>query len=128
MVAIRHTWRGRGLIEQRLGVRYHVLLFVVLSLLTGGILAMAMVGTSRSRRARIVRFFRDGKPAEARVLQVERGFGTFVVRYEFLVDGVPRRGAEEPPVSNARHLQPGDRISVLYIADEEYDSVIVGTQ
>jgi hypothetical protein len=106
----------------------HVLLFVVLSVLSGGILPIAMVGTSRSRRARIVRFLRDGKPAEARVLQVERGFATFVVRYEFLVDGVPRRGGEEPPVSSARHLQPGDRISVLYIADEEYDSVIVGTQ
>jgi hypothetical protein len=106
----------------------HILLFILLSLMSAGIVPMVFVGTSRSRRARVARFLRDGKPAEARVLQVERGFDSVVVTYEFLVDGVLRRGGETNPRPSPRRMQPGDRISILYIADEEYDSVIVGTQ
>jgi hypothetical protein len=103
------------------------------SVLTAGILPMIIWSRARSRRNLLKPFFISGLPARATVLDVVREtieFGAKLARvqYEFEADGARHRGSDWVLPVLAARWQPGDEIDVLYLHDDDYDSVIVSTR
>ena len=103
------------------------------SVLTAGVLPMVFVGLARARRRQLRRFIRDGVLAEAEVLEIgsePTAFGEKVARvsYQFQADGALHRDADRVLPAFANRWQPGDRIQVLYLPGEDYDSLIISTR
>jgi hypothetical protein len=103
-----------------------------LSALTVGVLPLLFWAMTRQRRSRLTPFLRDGLPAEAEVLgtqSVEGAFGEKLARvsYQFEADGQLWRDADQVLPYVADRWVAGDRIQVLYLPAQEYDSVIVST-
>ena len=103
------------------------------SVVTAGVLPLVFVGLSRARRRQLRRFIRDGVLAEAEVLEIgpePTAFGEKVARvsYQFQADGALHRDADRVLPAFANRWQPGDRVQVLYIPDEDYESVIISTR
>lgn len=101
------------------------------SLVTFGLVPAACYAVARARRRRVARFLRDGTPATAEILAVldeptEYGEKLVRVTYEFDADGERRRDADRLLPMIAGRWQPGDHVQVLYLAAEEYDSVVIG--
>lgn len=101
------------------------LLTALVALFSLGIVPLIYGVMYRSRRARLEHFFTRGEPAEARVLRIDNRLEHYEVAYEFKVGGVAHRGLDKVIPAVARSWQPGDQIQVLYIADEDHDSVVV---
>lgn len=106
---------------------------VFFSLITAGVLPLVFIGIARARRRRLRKFFRDGQPALAEVLdfkEEELAFDVKLtrVRYEFIADGAIRRGSDLvlPPIAD--RWRAGDRIEVLYLAERGYDSVTISVE
>ena len=106
---------------------------VFFSLVTAGVLPLVFIGIARARRRRLRKFFRDGHPAMAEVVdfkEEELAFDVKLtrVRYEFTADGAIRRGSDLvlPPIAD--RWRAGDRIEVLYLAERGYDSVTVSVE
>jgi serine/threonine protein kinase len=109
-----------------------VLLTVFFSIVTVGILPGVFWSTSLSRKRRLKPFFLHGLPATARVLDMgtdDIGFGEKFarVRYEFEADGSRHRGSDQVLPTTAEHWERGDAISILYLPNRDYDSVILAT-
>jgi hypothetical protein len=107
-----------------------VLLFGFFSVVTFGILPAVFFSVASSRKRRLRHFFKNGTLAVAEVVGIEveaQAFGEKLARvsYEFEADGVLRRDADKilPVVSNRWRV--GDRIPILFIAEDDYDSVII---
>jgi hypothetical protein len=103
------------------------------SVLTIGILPMIIWGRAYARKKRLKPFFRNGLPARATILEMAREeveFGAKLarVRYEFEADGARHRGSDWVLTTYAERWDTGDTIEVLYLPDEDYDSVIVSTR
>lgn len=103
------------------------------SMVTAGVLPLVFVGLSRARRRQLRRFIRDGVLAEAEVLEMGQeptAFGEKVARvsYRFQADGAVHRDADRVLPALAHRWQPGDRILVLYLPHEDYQSVIISTR
>jgi hypothetical protein len=112
---------------------FDITTLVFFSVLTAGVLPLVFIGIARNRRRRLRKFFRDGHPAEARVVdfkEEELAFDVKLtrVRYEFTADGALRRGSDLvlPPIAD--RWRAGDRIEVLYLPERGYDSVIVSVE
>jgi hypothetical protein len=107
------------------------LMLGVVSLITFGIVPLLVGSMAASRRGRIRPFLRDGTPGTGLILDMESvatGFGKMTqVRYEFDADGRRHRGADRvmPWITERWHV--GDEVPVLYIAERDYDSIIVST-
>jgi hypothetical protein len=102
------------------------------SLLTAGILPATFWSLSRSRRRRLTPFVTHGLPAVARVLEMTNepvGFDVSLtrVRYEFEAGGRVHRNADLVLPWVSERWDVGTAIQVLYLPDDEYDSVIVST-
>jgi hypothetical protein len=102
------------------------------SVLTAGILPAMFFSLSRSRRKRFEYFLKNGTPAVARILEIaldEVGFDVKLtrVRYEFVVDGRTFRDADHVLTSIGDRWDIGNTIQILYIADKDYDSVIISS-
>jgi hypothetical protein len=101
------------------------------SILTAGILPLVFFEMSRSRKRRLRRFFREGTPGIAEMLDArpeDIAFGVKYarVRYEFEADGSTQRGSDLVLPVIADRWRPGDRVEILYLPERNYDSVIVG--
>lgn len=102
----------------------YMLGFVLLAAISFGLTLFIAYVQAKQREGRLRYFFREGRPALARLLGND---GRGVWTYEFVVDGVPRRGADAPLPSIARRWHPGDTVQVLYVPGGDYDSAIVET-
>jgi hypothetical protein len=100
------------------------------SVVTAGILPAVFGSMARARTRRLRRFFRAGVPAMAEIVKIELEkipFDSKLARvsYQFEADGFLRRDADQVLPSRAQRWQPGDRVQVLYLPTEDYDSVII---
>lgn len=107
-------------------------LLLFFSLLTAGILPAIFFSHYYSRRRRYKRFIKEGVSGVAQVLdkQDEKiGFDEKLcrVRYEFEAEGRRRRGSDQVLPAVAEHWERGDSIQILYLPDQNYDSVIIST-
>jgi hypothetical protein len=59
---------------------------------------------------------------------IEFGAKLARVRYEFEADGARHRGSDWVLTTYAERWETGDTMEVLYLPDEDYDSVIVSTR
>ena len=105
-------------------------LVAFLSVVTIGILPAVFWGTYLNRKRRLKPFFLRGIPATARVIDLEQhdiGFGGKLtrVRYEFEVNGRRYRAVDRVLPSLTEWWESGTLINILYLPDEQYDSVIV---
>lgn len=102
------------------------------SVLTAGVLPMVFISMARARRRRLRRFFRDGLPAVAEILniQIEKiSFDSTIARvsYQFDADGRLLRDTDQVLPVIAGRWQPGDQVQILYLPQYDYDSVIIST-
>ena len=109
-----------------------VLALIFFSVLTAGVLPMVFFSISRARHRRLRRFLREGTPATAEIFRIELEGIPFDeklarVSYEFEVDGVRHRDSDQVMPMFANRWQAGDQVQILYIADVDYDSVIIST-
>jgi hypothetical protein len=105
-------------------------LVVFLSVVTIGILPAVFWSTYLNRRRRLKPFFQRGIPGTARVIDLDPhdiGFGEKLVRvrYEFEVEGKRYRGADDALPSISEWWEAGTIINILYLPDQQFDSVIV---
>ena len=108
-----------------------VLVYAFFSVITAGILPATFFSMANARRRRLRRFFRDGEPALAEILAMESedvGFSVKLtrVRYEFVADGGVRRDSDLTLPSISDRWRVGEQIQIMYRADEDYESVILG--
>lgn len=108
-------------------------LVVFFSVLTVGILPLIIWSRARTRRRRLTPFFTDGQAAPAVVLElgredIEFGAKLVRVRYEFEADRARHRGVDWVLPALAERWHPGDAIEVLYLPEQDFDSVIVSTR
>jgi serine/threonine protein kinase len=106
---------------------------VFFSIITAGILPIVFATMASQRRRRIKRFFRAGIPGMAEVLKIELQETAFDeklarVGYEFEADGHTHRDSDTVLPVIADRWQPGDQIPILYLAERDYDSVIVAVE
>ncbi len=103
------------------------------SLITAGVLPIVFMSMASTRRRRMRRFFRDGVPAIAEFMKSEiQGlpFDEKIARvtYQFEVDGELKRDSDTVLPSIADRWQPGDQVPILYLPDQNCDSVIVAIE
>jgi serine/threonine protein kinase len=107
-----------------------VLSLVVFSIVTAGVLPLMFFSMARARRRRLRHFLREGTPAVAEVLSIRVEPTAFAqelarVSYQFEANGLLHRDADQALPAIADRWQPGDRVQVLYLPHEGYDSVII---
>ncbi|MBC8087961.1 MAG: hypothetical protein H7Z40_11905 [Phycisphaerae bacterium] len=98
---------------------------------TLGVYPAVFIAYARARRRRLRKFIQYGYPAMARVHRIDSEEIAFAqrlarVHYEFEVDGVRHRDSDQAlPLASGR-LELNDYVEILYIPDDQFDSVIVG--
>jgi hypothetical protein len=104
-------------------------LILLMSTITLGIVPAILLGQARVRRRRLRRFFELGTPALAEITAIEPASSDFVklalVKYEWTADGEPHRDSDEIFARISDRWRVGDRIPILYLAERNYDSVII---
>lgn len=128
------TWRSmfpnRPLDEPiSLGVRAAI---VAIGVVTFGVLPVIYIWRARAKRQRALRFVRDGIPATAEILTIQDtrdDLGTKLtrIRYQWEADGVLHRGSDEVWASLSSRWLVGDQIQILYLPDQDYDSMVIST-
>jgi serine/threonine protein kinase len=103
------------------------------SVITAGILPLVFSQIASARRRRMKRFFREGRPGFAEVSRIELETTAFDeklarVNYEFHADGQVHRDSDTVLPTIADRMQPGDQVPILFIAERDYDSVIVAVE
>lgn len=109
-----------------------IALFVFFSVITVGILPAVFWGMARSRRRRLTPFIRNGLLTTARVRDMvteKTAFDEKItrVRYEFEVEGRRHRGSDQVLPQIAERWDPGDSIQILYLPEQDCDSVIIAS-
>jgi serine/threonine protein kinase len=110
-----------------------VLSVAFFSIVTAGILPLVFFGVSRARKRRLRRFFRDGVPGTAEIVDFrpeDVAFGVKLtrVRYDFAADGRTQRGSDVVLPVVADRWREGERVEILYLPERNYDSVIISIQ
>jgi serine/threonine protein kinase len=109
-----------------------VLSLVLFSIVTAGVLPLMFFSMARARRRRLRHFLREGRPGVAELLSIRMEPTAFAqelarVSYQFEADGLLHRDTDQVLPAIADRWQPGDRVQILYLPHEDYDSVIVST-
>jgi serine/threonine protein kinase len=109
-----------------------LLSLAAVSVLTAGVYPLVFLSIARSRRRRLRHFFTDGHSTTAEVLNLQTATVAFDqklvrVSYEFEADGQRHRDVDQILPTIADRWRPGDRVQILYLPAEEYDSVIIST-
>lgn len=107
-----------------------VALVMFFSLVTAGVLPLMFWARARARRRKLRRFFEHGVPAIAEVTamqdqKVEFEVKLTRVRYEWQADGAVHRDSDETFTWTSDKWRVGDRIRILYLPAQGYDSVII---
>ncbi|MDQ3996722.1 MAG: serine/threonine protein kinase [Gemmatimonadota bacterium] len=107
-----------------------VLSLVAFSIVTAGVLPLMFFSMARARRRRLRHFLREGTPAVAEVLGIRTEPTAFAqelarVSYQFEADGFLHRDTDQVLPAIADRWQPGDRVHILYLPHEVYDSVVI---
>jgi hypothetical protein len=107
-----------------------VFLAGIFSILTAGVLPALFFSIARGRKRRLTEFLELGEPAVARILDISLENVAFDVqfarvRYEFEAGGSMHRDADNVLQAVADRWDRGMSIQILYIADRDYDSVII---
>ena len=107
-----------------------MLSLVFFSMLTAGVLPLMFFSMARARRRRLRHFLREGSPAVAELLRIRMEPTAFAqelarVSYQFEADGQLHRDSDQVLPAIADRWQPGDRVQILYLPHDGYDSVIV---
>lgn len=126
-----HYLDGSAKRTDRVGV-VDILSLVAVSVFTLGVLPVVFLSIARSRRRRVMRFLRDGVPTLAQIINIrleESAFAEKIARvsYQFDVDGTVRRDSDQVLPRVADRWQPGDVVEILYILDDDYDSIVIST-
>ena len=100
------------------------------SVATVGILPLVFASMARTRRTRVRRFLERGLPATAEIVGIRLETTAFDVKiarvgYEFEADGELHRDVDQVLPVIADRWREGDRVQVLYLPEEGYDSVII---
>ena len=106
--------------------------FVFYSVITAGVLPMVFFGMARQRRRRLRMFLESGSSTQAVILSMQSETIAFAekmtrVSYEFEGDGQLRRDSDLIMPVISHRWAVGDRIQVLYMAERDYDSIIIST-
>lgn len=101
--------------------------------LTFGILPLIFYSHARGRRRRLARFLRHGVEGEGEVLRIDtekapHGENVAKVTYQFTVDGVLHRDADQVSVAVAQRWAVRDVVRILYLPEEDFRSVIISTR
>jgi serine/threonine protein kinase len=107
-----------------------VMLNVLASVFTAGIMPMIYAGIALDRRRRYRKFLQFGLLGRAKIQSLETEKMPFdeklvEVRYQFEADGRLYRGISSVFPSVAKTWGVGDEIQVLYLPQEDYDSVVI---
>jgi serine/threonine protein kinase len=103
------------------------------SLISMGIIPLIWVGNSRARKRRLRHFLRNGIEVIGEVRGIETETNSLgeklgKVTYEFTANGDVHRDADRVPASIAQRWAPGHGIRLLYIPEEEFDSIIISAR
>jgi hypothetical protein len=106
---------------------------IFFSVLTAGVLPGLFFAMSRARKRRLRRFFRDGIPTTATILDFrleDAAFGVKYtrVRYEFQADGQTQRGSDVVLPVIADRWREGEQLEILYIPERSHDSIIISVE
>jgi hypothetical protein len=106
---------------------------IFFSALTAGVLPGLFFAMSRARKRRLRRFFRDGVPTTATILDFrpeDAAFGVKYtrVRYEFQADGRTQRGSDVVLPVIADRWREGEQLEILYIPERSHDSIIISVE
>jgi len=105
-------------------------LMVLVGVGTLGILPAIFWGGAYARRRKVRPFMEQGIPATATIIDMDTVTANSAVRYtrvryEFPADGVNHRGADRVLPWITERWCVGDQLSVLYIPEKDYDSIVV---
>ncbi|MFN2315351.1 MAG: serine/threonine protein kinase [Gemmatimonadales bacterium] len=97
-----------------------------------GVMPIIYYGYSMTRRRRVRTFLKHGVPATAEILTIQDvkdslGAKTCRIRYQWVVEGVLHRGADEVWASIAGRWLVGDQIQIMYLPDKDFDSLVIST-
>ena len=106
---------------------------IFFSALTAGVLPGLFFAMARARKRRLRRFFRDGIPTTATILDFrpeDAAFGVKYtrVRYEFQADGRTQRGSDVVLPVIADRWREGEQLDILYIPERSHDSIIISVE
>lgn len=109
-----------------------VLGLIFYSLITAGVLPVVVFSMASQRRRRLRMFLEKGSSTQAVILSMQSETIAFAedltrVRYEFEGDGQVRRDSDLIMPRISHKWAVGDRIQVLYMAERDYDSIIIST-
>ena len=109
-----------------------VVAIVFFSIVTAGVLPLVFFGMASQRRRRLRMFFERGTSSQAIILSMQLETIAFAekmmrINYEFEVDGLVKRDSDQIMPVIANKWAVGDRIQILYMAERDYDSVIIST-
>ena len=109
-----------------------LLSFLLFSAITAGIMPMVFFSIANERRRRLKVFFKKGHPALGTIQGFEMqdmAFGEKLtkVSYEFEADGEIHRDTDVVLPSVAGRWRVGEQVQVLYLAERDYDSVIISS-
>jgi hypothetical protein len=110
-----------------------VFVSLFMGLVTFGILPAMWIGKAATQRRRLKRYLRDGTPAVAEITSIEGekdelGVRYGRVRYQFEADGELHRDSDTVTQNVADRWRPGDEIEVVYLPEDDYDSVIISVR